>query len=126
MFLNSKSFLIFGTLFLVVILYGLGKSIVTNYQVNKEIARLQNEINKLDDQNIEMTQLLEYIQTDDFVAREARMKLGLKKQGEHLVIVQETEGDLEASRVLTENITNDRETINEESNIKKWINFILY
>lgn len=60
-------------------------------QINVEIAALQGEIEKLNQDNQNLSQLIGYLQTDEFREKEAREKLNLIKEGEHMVLVKEKE-----------------------------------
>lgn len=58
-------------------------------QINVEITQLQSEIERLNQDNQNLTELINYLQTDNFKEKEAREKLNLIKEGEHLVLVKE-------------------------------------
>jgi cell division protein FtsB len=83
----SKFFLVFCAFFLLAILVGLAKGTIKNYKMNSEIQDLQGEINRLDKQNQEFGQLIEYLKSESFIEQEGKLKLGLKKPGEQLVII---------------------------------------
>lgn len=87
---SKFSLVLFVVLFLTV-LFGLAKGTVKNYRINSEIMELQKDINQLENQNQEFTQLIEYLKTDSFIEQEAKLKLGYKKEGENLVIIPQQE-----------------------------------
>lgn len=85
--LFSKFFLIFCVIIFLVVLFYLAKSTVRSYKVNSEIADLQNDIIHLEKQNEDLGQLISYLKSDTFIEQEAKLKLGLKKPGENLVVI---------------------------------------
>lgn len=95
----------------VIVLFSLAKGTVKNHQVNNEIVDLQEDIKRLEKENQEFTQLIEYLETDSYIEQEAKITMGYKKEGENLVIIPSAEFD-------TEN--NSKEDKNEKSNPAKW------
>ncbi len=87
----SKFFLVFCLFIFLFILAGLAKGTVRNYKVDTEITLLQQEIDRFDSQNQDFEQLVEYLKTDTFIEQEAKLKLGLKKENENLVIIPDSE-----------------------------------
>lgn len=87
---SSKLFLLVVFVLVIFLLLALGKNFIKRYQVNREIARLEAEIGKLETGNQELTDLIDYLNTDFFVEEEARLKLGLSKDGENTVIVPDS------------------------------------
>ncbi len=66
-----------------------GRQFVRDYDIQKDIDELQKEANALMATNISITELQTAVQTKSFIEREARLKLGMKKPGETVVIVKE-------------------------------------
>lgn len=60
-------------------------------QINVEIAHLQSEIDRLNQDNDDLNELISYLQTDEFKEKEAKDKLNLIKEGEQLVLIKEKE-----------------------------------
>lgn len=58
-------------------------------QLDMEVSRIKSEIEKINKKNTELAQLLDYFQQQDFLEREAKEKLNMKKEGEKVVIVPE-------------------------------------
>ncbi len=83
----SKFFLVFCLFILIIILVGVVNGTVKNYKVNSEVAGLQTEIARLEKQNQDFGQLVKYLNSDIFIEQEAKLKLGLKKEGENLVVI---------------------------------------
>jgi cell division protein FtsB len=85
--LSSKILLIISLLLLVFFSVNLMKEIINRQDLKREIGSLQGEIDTLEQKNREMTDLLQYFNTTDFVEKEARTKLNLRKPGEKIIIV---------------------------------------
>lgn len=76
---------------LVVVFLGmsLGREVVRSRAISGEIAQLQDQANKLATRNIDLSELKTAMQTEVFIEREARLKLGMKKPGETVVVIQD-------------------------------------
>ncbi len=107
-------YFLIGTLVVSYGLFSLGKVIWKNYKINKEIISLRKEIQDLENKNKELKNLITYFQTNSFIEKEARLKLGYKKQGEKVFAIPQ---------IGLEKKENDKEK--EEPNYLKWINFFL-
>lgn len=107
----SKFFLVFCLFILIIIGFGLANGTVKKYKVNSEIKDLQAEISRLEKQNQEFGQLVEYLNSDIFIEQEAKLKLGLKKEGENLVVIPQQ--SLPAQ-------TEDQKNNEKSSNPVKW------
>ena len=60
--------------------------------INSSLSRLEQEIAVLEHQNLSLTDMIKYLQTDRFVEFEAREKLGFQKPGEKVVIIPNESG----------------------------------
>lgn len=70
------------------IFVSLGREVILNHRVADEITRLQKEADVLSQRNTDLEAWKSAFQTETALESEARLKLGLKKPGETLVIVQ--------------------------------------
>jgi len=120
--LASKIFLLFVAL----ILIWLGVSVVREsyrkYQLTQEINQIKSEIERLEGNNQDLANLIEYFQQESFLEKEARLKLNLKKPGEKVVIVPKGEEEVGS---LTPNewgvkLPTEEEIQKEEPNWLKW------
>jgi len=107
----SKIFLIFCFVLFLAILLGLAKGTIKNYQVKSEIEELKQEISRLEGQNQEFSQLINFLNSQAFIEQEAKLKMGYKKEGEHLVVIPNDQ-----VKQGTESETAE----NELSNPQKW------
>ena len=129
-FLSSRVFIIIGICLLVFIGFSLGKETYRNYQIEKEIQALEEEISGLEKNNDNLTHLIEYFKTESYQEKEARQKLGLQKEGEKVVVI--TEENLEPEELEMESAENSIQEFNQSeeiqkeeiSNPRKWWNFI--
>jgi len=84
---NSKVLLL--GLLIILVLVGLA-----TYKENKRqqktvntLSALEQEVAKLENKNMELSELIQYLKSDDFVDREAREKLNMQQPGEQVVLI---------------------------------------
>lgn len=68
---------------------GLVRETIRSRQINGEIVKLQEEAESLRARNFEIANLTASLEDEEFLEREARLKLGLKKAGEEVVILKQ-------------------------------------
>lgn len=56
-------------------------------EIKNEIARLEEETRRLERRNLEILELSRELSNEEFVEREARLKLGLQKPGETVTVL---------------------------------------
>ncbi|KKS26061.1 MAG: Septum formation initiator [Parcubacteria group bacterium GW2011_GWC2_42_6] len=56
-------------------------------QLKSEVDNLKSEIEKIDKNNEELAELINYFGSSDFLEKEAKEKLNLKKEGENVIMV---------------------------------------
>lgn len=78
------------------------------YAVNQEKINLEKEIKAMEAKNKDLSRLVGYLQSDDFVESQARLNFGLKKPGEGVVVVTKNDkkDKLEKDLIITENKNN--------------------
>lgn len=113
--IKMKFIFVFGAVVILIFIISVVRETYRNYKISREIENLKQEINSLKNDNLELSSLLDYLKTDSFLEKEARIKLGMKKQGEKTVVVEKqskSEKKLELSFV----------SIDDErlSNVRKW------
>lgn len=89
------------------------KEIVRSHQIESEILALETEINDLESKNNKEANFVEYLKTEHYLEEQARLKLGLKKEGEKVVVLHDGSSDANVSFV-NENKNKDY------SNPRKW------
>jgi|GEM_PF-2263142 len=113
--------IVFTFLGLVVFLFlsfSLYQEVSQKQTANKEITDLNNEVSSLETSNQDLKNLLTYLKSDQFVEAEARASMGLKKQGEEVIVVQGSD----------DNATSSDATNNKDSgtfNPFKWWQYFL-
>ncbi len=85
--LQSKLVIVFEVTVLVALSVALGKEVIRKYQVEAEIEELQQEISSLEERNVELDQLITYLDSRDYEEEQARLQLGLQRPGESVVAV---------------------------------------
>jgi cell division protein FtsB len=65
----------------------LAQTVHRNYQLGNQIDELKAQISLVQAQKIQLSNTIQYYQTDSFHDRDARSKLGLQLPGENVVIV---------------------------------------
>ena len=68
--------------------FAFGREYVRNREIRTMITQLQDKADALEARNLEISRLGDALQTESAIEREARLKLGLKKPGETVVVVQ--------------------------------------
>lgn len=81
--------LVVNLLVVVFLGFSLSREVVRTRTIGAEIAQLQAQADELAAQNIDLSELRTAMQTESYIEREARLKLGMKKPGETVVVVQE-------------------------------------
>lgn len=98
---------------IILVLVGFGRVSLQKYKIDKEIGKLQEQANKIQKDNEQLSHLIKYFNTEDYQEKQAREKFNLKKEGEFVV-------------GLPEGSTQDEDNILAESqlsNAKKWFSY---
>lgn len=69
-----------------------------DYKIRQEITALQNEVKHLEQKKLESLKILQYVASDAFVEEKARTELNMKKPGEQVAIVTNSEEDKKPDR----------------------------
>ena len=120
--LNSKFFLVGEVIIVILIFVALGKETFHRYEVNKKINSLKNEISTLETKHNELNDFIVYLDSPSFQEREARLKLGLQKEGESVIIIPEEES-LQNVASSQEGEVEGANDIREISNPTNWWNY---
>lgn len=99
---SQKFLALLGLVVIILISFPLVKNVSRGYKVNQEIKELEKEITNLESKNSNFKDLISYLESDQFVEEQARLKLGLKKEGETVAVIKngllnKTENNLEAT-----------------------------
>lgn len=85
--LASRIIFLIILILMLVVGVALGRELYRRYLINQEMDNIKAEIAKLEQKNLEINQLTDYLKTDDFVEREARLKRGLQLPGESIAVI---------------------------------------
>jgi len=119
---NQFSYFLVGLLVLVVISIPLAKKISKQYKINQEIKDLELEISNLENKNLKLNNLVKYLESDQFVEEQARLKLNYKKDGEKMIVIKNNDNlTSESDSSADANIYN-LSRVKESVNIKKIYN----
>jgi cell division protein FtsL len=119
----AKIFLLFAFVALIFIFISIAKETYKKNQVQKEIAALQEEAQKINKDNTQIKEKIAYLESPEYQIKEAKDKLGLKSPEENVIIVKpnigrEIKDDSSESKSL-ETIPE----IKELPNYIKWWNY---
>jgi len=87
-------------------------------QINSELQELQDQVNKIENEDLELNQMIEYFTSNEFIDEQARLKMNYKKKGEELVVIKTT-NKLQKTDFEKQILKNRSQNI-EETNLKKW------
>jgi len=94
------------------------KSVWRNYEVNNQVLNLEEDIEELQIKQEYFENLIAYFETASFAEKEARSKLGLKKEGETVLALPRS------AQFETKNEEKiDEGVVEEKSNYQKWWHF---
>jgi len=91
---SSKIFLFSLLVILLILGSSLGREFYRKYRLQKEFDSLKSEIDKLENKNQDLASMLEYLNKESNLEKEARRRLNLKKPGENVVVIVPPESDL--------------------------------
>src|SRR3972149_2820528 len=107
--------LIFIVVFLVLSI-SLIRNIIKISQAGKRIDQENLKVENLKEENIELKKRLEEVQSEEYIEKELRDKLGLAKEGETILVLPEED----IVRSLAPKLTEEEETL-PDPNWKKWL-----
>lgn len=114
-FITKRTFLIISAIAVLLITYGIVKSLTRRHELEIEITKLKADIDNYQAKNQELNRLIEYFNTNEFKEREARLRLGLQKPGETVVVIPELKSDVKNETADSNSAT--------EPNWQKWLNY---
>ncbi|MEA1909753.1 MAG: septum formation initiator family protein [Patescibacteria group bacterium] len=99
------------------------EAVVQNYQINKEIVKLKNEIVYLQQEKTHLNHLIAYLKTESFKEKEARRKLGYQKPGEQVVALPR-DSFIHTDPGVTSTENNKGNVTPTMTNPQKWFDYI--
>lgn len=117
-FFSSLAWLIPGAIILIFISSSYLKVAFQKATIQKELAILAREKEKLETNNKDLAGLLDYFASESYKEREMRLKLDLQKPGEHVIIISQ-----EGENVSSVNSPEGTKDNSRFANLKKWWNY---
>ena len=121
-FLRSRLFNVTLLIVVVYMAFLTGKEALANFYSYRQIAKIEEENNKIRDRNEESKYLLEYYKTQTFAELEARKYLNLKKKGEEVAIVPVDLVSYQTSG--QEDGEGEGINLKQRTNPQKWLDFL--
>jgi cell division protein FtsB len=116
-FYNQYLIAFCGIIVIVLISYPLAKNLSKTHIIDQEINDLKKEIYDLNLTNSELKKAINFIESNDYLEKEARLNMGLRKPGEKVVVIKEKENEIVYDQV------DGAKSFENSSNYKKWINY---
>jgi cell division protein FtsB len=82
-----------GLLLFVLLITGLVKNIRQLFNARQEINQIKSEISRLNNKNKEINQLVDYLDSREFLEEEARLKFDLKKPNEQIIVIKQPDSE---------------------------------
>ena len=123
-FLNQYVIVVVVLVLLLLISIPLARNVSKKYDIDSEVRALEDEIAGLQTKNLELEKLINDYSSADFVEEIARLNLGLKKEGEEVLVVKKSDDNIKNSDILVSNkikFAGDR----KEKNPSKWFRYFL-
>ncbi len=125
-FWRSKILALIMLALIILILFPLTKKINQQKMLAKEIKELETETERIGGKNKDLSELLNYLESDSFTEKEARLNLDLKKPGEKVVIIKDSNPGATSAQSSSSvfNIPGlDKTTAAAKSNPRKWLEY---
>lgn len=119
-FLDSKIFTAICIVLILVFGFGLANSIAKNNSLKKDVTTLTNRAQELDRLTEQMKSNQDLNASADNVERDARLRLGLQKPGESVIIIRGGNAP-----VPSKNVSNDDSGVSKPSNLKRWFKYFI-
>ena len=120
--LRPKLLFVGGLALLVLLVTNFSRAWSQSQQINREIAGLQSELQKTEQKNVELTELISYLNSQAYIEEKARNDLGLKREGERVVVIPQEA--LKAAVAVGSGQGNEfgvATTQNPSNNLAKWL-----
>jgi cell division protein FtsB len=118
LFLTPYFFTLACLVVLAAIILPVYKNALQRYEVDKEVLDLQKQIASLEAGNNDLKKLKVYLESDQFAEKEARLDLGLKKEGEQVAVIEDVGAGAAADNLGQNSLLAE----NKNSNPVKWWN----
>ncbi len=110
---HSNFFTIFLLVLLVLSFIKVAREALLRYEIKKEISSLQLQLEDLESRSAKTNNLISYLETDDYIEKEAREKLNLVQPGEKQI-------NLVSNKALDDSTVS---ADSQQANPDKWFNY---
>lgn len=117
---SSKIVLLIGGVIVAFVIVAIMREAQRRNSIQREIRAMEDEIARIEQQRERLTDLVEHAGSPEFLEREARLRLGLQRPGETVLIVP----DAAVGSVTTEGSPEPGEA--PPSNLRKWWQYIFH
>ncbi len=115
-FFYTPVFLAIIAVFSIALFFSIGENLVKSYEMKGDITKLEDEVKRLEGRNKDLYSLIDFVNTNSFAEEEARLKLGLAKPGESVIVIPENNA--------VNNQGKDKVNLaEEEPNARSWWNY---
>jgi cell division protein FtsB len=90
-FLKTKFATVILSGILIFVMFITARILVQKRIVDREISKLQNQMEDIKKDNEKLSSLVQYLNTPEYHEKEAREKLNLRKEGEYVVVLPQGE-----------------------------------
>jgi cell division protein FtsB len=130
LFLNQYVLTILGLAVLLGISFPLARIVTQQYKIDSDVKDLEQEIAAVENKNSGLKKVINYMESDQFVEEQARLKFGLKKPGEEALSVnsqdpakdQASKNDNNTGDKIFTSQGMDKIKVRKISNPEKWWN----
>lgn len=116
--------LIAGTL-TIIFLVAIVRELLQGHQVRTQVRRLRDDVATEEQRQRDLQNLLTYLQSPTFQERQARLELGLKKNGERVLVVPPNSTDTPSTATKTSPTSTTDSPAVETSNPGRWWQYFL-
>lgn len=116
--------LIAGTL-TIIFLVAIVRELLQGHQVRTQVRRLRDDVAAEEQRQRDLQNLLTYLQSPTFQERQARLELGLKKNGERVLVVPPNSTDTPSSATKTSPTSTTDSPTTVPSNPTRWWQYFL-
>jgi len=126
---THRIFFIISLFFLIIVIIGLTREVANRQTINKKIQSLESEVNKVQTENQDINNLITSGQDSGYLEKEARIKLGLQRPGEKVVVIIKNDSPDNSSAVgikqeIIDQAMNTAPT-DERPNLARWFDYFL-
>lgn len=86
---SPQVFFLIVIIIFVALAFPISKNISKKYKIDEEILELEKEIQVLEDSNGDFKKMIKYLESDYFVEEQARLNMGLKEEGEGVIVIEQ-------------------------------------